>query len=549
MRKFLKMLSPMIFAALLISCVQTVEQNVSISIDGGKIVSRVIQYSNNKSRNAGTAAGEGELSPEMLAALKEALEFKVTLTMQISSADKSYNDSASEDYVVDYESDTVNVDKPITFINVPVGIQANISAVITSKIVIKDKTALANLYQLWGMPEEVFAAYTEEQLSQMLITDFDWGFSLKGSTELTVKEGDNPVTLTMELVPDQGGSGAGGEGGSGGGGSGEGGGGVVEEPEEDPIGISGSVETQLPQTLTIKINETKSDAKLYLNKGNIVFKLLDKDGKDLAADPENASTAGAIWEYKLYYKNTLIPTSSTNAVAYYSYESGKVILQNLPVSGMYQLYVQAKPIASGYENCELVSAVFDLPIDYAYYSYSVNINDDNYLMIAEDDCENNADFQAFANIMKNKNVYLKLSGQVLTAYNNHLCHLKNVSNDSSYKLYLDLTDLGSREAESQFYGSFLKNWTKLNGIILPKVVTEIIIDETGDENPFFYGCNELTSVEFPIPEGWYNTGLRLAGSDLEEYIWPDTALLDVSDAATNADDFKTTWKYLYRKTE
>ena len=234
MRRLIKLLSPLLLAALFISCAQSVKQNGSINLDGGKIVSRAVQYSINKSRGPETKAGDEYFTPEMVEAMKEALEFKATLAMEISSEDGGYKKSAEEDYNIDYSSLTSFEKKTIKFNDVPVGIKATIDAKITTKLTIKDESALSRLFELMDMPIEEFADFPAEELTGKLATEFDWGFTLYGKSELTVHEGENPVTLKMTADPN---------------------GGSSDEGGEEDIPVDGIIEIEKPVKLTITLDQ------------------------------------------------------------------------------------------------------------------------------------------------------------------------------------------------------------------------------------------------------------------------------------------------------
>ena len=170
MRRVITILSLLVFVALFISCAQSVKQNGSINLDGRKIVSRAVQYSMEKSRAPETGDDKEEITSEMEEALKAALDFKATLSMEIKSADNSYHDSAEEDYNVDYYSGTALEKKTITFTNVPVGIKATITATITTKLTIKDQAALTRLFELMDMPAEL-ADLADDLLIENLSTE------------------------------------------------------------------------------------------------------------------------------------------------------------------------------------------------------------------------------------------------------------------------------------------------------------------------------------------------------------------------------------------
>lgn len=563
MRRFIKLLSPLLLAALFISCAQSVKQNSSISFDGGKIISRAVQYSINKSR--GPEAGgydEEEFTTEMEEAVKAALEFKATLSMEINSEDKSYHKTAEEDYDIDYSSAAVLEKKNIKFEDVPVGIKAIIDAKITSKIEIKDDDAFASLLELWGMPPEELTNFSKDDILEMLANEVHWNFVFYGKSELTVHEGENSVTMKMSSDPNGGGSGQGGEG----------------EEGDEGIAIGGTIEPKIPQTLTIKINESASDSKVFLNKGTLAFKLLDAEGNEVTADPENPDLGNAIWTYKLSLKNTEIPDSVSSAsgdVVYYEAETseGKIEIKNLPAAGTYQLYVQVQPTATGYTDCATTSAMFELEINTTYFSFSINSNDENYI-----------NFSSETNIPRTKllstetDVYLELYGETTSFISGIIEDLHDFLNNSfSSKPYFFSIDISKLTTSSTgINAAWLTNWDlrylgMLQSIIMPDCVTQyykavfqqcvnlkyVKFGEAAndlsimksDENSYnvFSECSNLEKVEFAKTDGWYNSSETINVSSVD---WSTLEALDVSDPEVNAKHIKNgDWAYLYRKTE
>ncbi len=463
MRRFIALLSLLVFVALLISCAQSVKQNGSINLDGRKIISRAVQYSMEKSRAPEAGDDEEEITPEMEEALKAALDFKATLSMEIKSADNSYHDSAEEDYNVDYYSGTALEKKTITFTNVPVGIKATITAKITTKLTIKDQTALTRLFELMDMPAEL-ADLADDVLIERLATELNWGYTLYGKSELTVHEGENPVTMKMSSDPK-----------------------IIDDGEEggddEGIEITGSVETELPQTLTIKINTTKSASKFFLNKGDIVFMLIDEEGNDLVAADEDY--AGANWDYKLYYGNTEIPETSANSETYYSHAPGKIVLENLPVSGNYHLYVQAKPIASGYDNCDMVSATFEIDVpNTMYYEFAAG-----NVLNGGGGVTN--DFNNLINSITT-DAYIKISGEISAGYSEMMglfMPIKDSISTVQYLIDFDFSETTTTSLVNYVAGSEFQSCSKLRSIILPEDLTEIGYTA-------FNGCINLEKIVF-----------------------------------------------------
>ncbi len=548
MRNFFKLLSPLLLAALFISCAQSVKQNGSISFDGDKIVSRAVQYTINKSRSPETGGDEEEFTPEMEEALKAALEFTATLSMDIKSSNNSYQDSVKEEYKVDYSKAAVFEKKNITFQNVPVGIKASINATITTKLAIKDESALLQLFELMDMPMEEFADFPAEELTEKLATAFDWGFTLYGKSELTVHEGENPVTLKMTVDPN--GSGNGGEGG------------------DDGIAIGGTIEPNIPQILTIKLNESASDSKVFLNKGTLAFKLLDEEGNEVTADSENPDLGNATWTYKLSLKNQVIPDSVSTAsgnVVYYeaSEREGKIEIENLPTAGTYQLYVQAEPTVTGYTDCATTSAMFDVVvIDSIFYSYNAaNLMNGNAV---------SDEFKSFVDAITS-NAAIKFSGATASDYAGVFESIRNYFTDDpvfQYLVDLDFSEMTTTISTDKYpaSGYTVQDFVQLRSIIFPDDLPRLAdadfarctnlesvtfgsgIQQIGDGYDLvFMGCSSLKKVEFAKTDGWYNSSTHINVSSVD---WSTLEAVDVSDPEANATHIKNgDWAYLYRKTE
>ena len=568
MRRFIKLLSPLLLAALFISCAQSVKQNGSINLDGGKIVSRAVQYSINKSRSPETGGDKEEFTPEMVEAMKEALEFKANLAMEISSEDGRYKKSAEEDYNIDYSSLTSFEKKTIKFNDVPVGIKASINATITTKLAIKDESALLQLFELMDMPMEEFADFPAEELTEKLATAFDWGFTLYGKSELTVHEGENPVTLKMTADPN------GDEGGEGG------------EEGDEGIAIGGTIEPKIPQTLTIKLNESASDTKVFLNKGTLAFKLLDEEGNEVTADPENPDLGNAIWTYKLSFKNTEIPdtvSSASGEVVYYEAEpsEGKIEIKNLPAAGTYQLYVQFLPTWSN-QQYDAASALFDLPVENTtYYSFSVNSHDDDYINFGDGNgAPSNAGYITLN--AATTDVYLKLHGEddyknpladppVNDGIRHVLSTIKAFFSNYSHSIFIDASEMTAEGDDTEVTDWVFQNFSKLKGVMMPntatvyssgvfKNCTNLEYVKFGEDTEvlnncwvisdgvLFNGCSSLSKVEFEKPQNWYNSETSIV--DINSINWSTLELIDVSDPEANATHIKNgDWGYLYRKTE
>ena len=474
MRRFIKLLSPLLLAALFISCAQSVKQNGSITFDAENLVSRVVQYSNYRSAEYG--AGKREFNDEQKQAINDALKFNVLLSVEICDEHENYNDSAEEEYTGDYFGNPLFGKKEIKFDNVPVGNKVYITATVTSKLAIKDMDALASLATVCDMPAEAFLASNEEGFMEFLAEEFGWNFKCSGEAEHSVVAGENQVPLKLKWVDSSTG--------------------------EEGVEIGGTIEPKIPQQLTIKINQSRGDSKVYLNKGSIYFSLIDEDGNDLAeaAGYGEGKTAGAIWGYELKLGSQVIP-SDANGIQYYSYSPGFITIETLPKSSTYQLYVQAQPLADGYSECATASAMFDIEFSNTnYYEF----NAANIIQETEAPFDNvTSDFASFINSISTE-ATIKFSGTTLADYTSLFQTMKNHLNTSNlqYLLNLDFSEIETSNIDPNARQSTsfeFQDCTKLRSIILP--------DNLTSTNGTFSGCANLEKVVFGscIQQIGYNT--------------------------------------------
>ncbi len=521
MRRFIKLLSPLLLAALFISCAQSVKQNGSINLDGGKIVSRAVQYSINKSRSPETKAGDEDFTPEMVEAMKEALEFKATLAMEISSEDGGYKKSAEEDYNIDYSSLTSFEKKTIKFNDVPVGIKASINATITTKLAIKDKSALSQLFELMDMPIEEFTDFPDEELTGKLATEFDWGFTLYGNSELTVHEGENPVTLKMTADPNGGGSGEGGE---------------------EDIPVDGTIDIEKPVKLTITIDQEKSDSKYYLNNGKIVFTLLDENGNDILEDVDwdaYSDIYGFInqnllaVDCELYYGHNKINGLLNYGMNYLTMDND----YPLPRGGSYQLSLTIRPGKTSYVNkdgdtvefpdFEPVTGSFEIEVeDISYFEFDAS----NLMTIVDPEYQTyglSDDFLDFIDSLTGDSL-IKISGIIPTSYGIAFQPIKNrlkgfidgqLNEDKVCKYLLDfdfseMTTTDTTPNAKTAVSCEFQDCKTLRSIILPVDLTKIgyctFMDcanlekivfgsaiESIEDDTALSGCSKLSSVVIP----------------------------------------------------
>lgn len=457
MRRLIKLLSPLIFAVLFISCAQSVKQDGSITFDAENLVSRVVQYSNYRSAEYG--AGKREFNDEQKQAINDALKFNVLLSVEICDEHENYNDSAEAEFEGNYFGAPLFGPKEIKFDNVPVGNKVYITATVTSKLAIKDMDALASLATVCDMPAEVFLASNEEGFMEFLAEEFGWNFKCSGEAEHNVVAGGNQVPLKLKWVDSSTG--------------------------EEGVEIGGNIETELPQKLTITINESRSASPLYRNKSTIYFSLIDEDGNDIAADPAYESTAGAIWEYEIRHGNTVISSPD-----YYIFQPGQLDVSNLPISGTYQLYVQATPLADGYVNCATTSATFDIDFRKTnYYEYDYEFDAAN-LIVENPYAVLTEEFTAFINSMT-EDAIIKISGVTNQTYSNVFQLINNEIKNNAIRysfLFNEMTTSNTSEHAKEATSVEFQDCYSLRSIVLPDDLISI--------NSTFMGCSDLEEIIF-----------------------------------------------------
>ena len=509
MRRFIKLLSPLLLAALFISCAQSVKQNSSISFDGGKIVSRAVQYSINKSRSPETKAGDEYFTPEMVEAMKEALEFKATLAMEISSEDSSYNDSVEEDYTVDYPSALAQEKKNITFNNVPVGIKACIDAKITEKLLIKNNDALTEFLGYMKIPFEEFADSSEEELTEFIASILSWDSVFYGKSELTIHEGENPVTLKMTADPNGGGSGEGGE---------------------EDIPVDGTIDIEKPVKLTITIDQEKSDSKYYLNKGKIFFTLLDENGNDILEDVDwdaYSDIYGFInqnllaVDCELYYGHNKINGLLNYGMNYLTMNNA----YPLPKGGSYQLSLTISPGKRTYVNN--AGQTVDFP-DFEPVTGSFEIEVEDYLYTELDftGIDSEGISAALTNALsglttESSTVYFKLCGQTSEYYTNLFSGINSAISNATSLFFIDASDLTTTYSGKDIQSCAMQNCSKIQGLILPDDMDHIggyaftgctnletVVFGKGlkDMSTSFDSCAKLSSVTFPAGSSFESFG-------------------------------------------
>ena len=408
--------------------------------------------------------------------MKEALDFKATLSMEIKSADNSYHDSAEEDYNVDYYSGTALEKKTITFTDVPVGIQATITAKITTKLTIKDQTALTKLFELMDMPAEL-ADLADDLLIENLSTELNWGYTLYGKSELTVHEGENPVTMKMSSDPNGGGSGEGGE---------------------EDIPVDGTIDIEKPDKLTITIDQEKSDSKYYLNKGKIFFTLLDENGNDILEDVDWDSYSDIYGfinqnllavDCELYYGHNKINGLLNYGMNYLTMDNA----YPLPKGGSYQLSLTIRPGKRTYVNKE--GDTVDFP-DFEPVTGSFEVEVEDYLYteldftgIESDDISTSLTNALSGLTTGSSTVYFKMYGQTAKSYTDIFSDINNTIGSTSSLYFIDTSELTTTYESKEIGQSAMYACTTVQGLILPEDVEEIY-------GQAFAYCSNLESVVF-----------------------------------------------------
>lgn len=361
--------------------------------------------------------------------------------------------------------------------------------------------------------------------------------------------------------------------------------------------VSGEIEINNPK-LTIGINDDASTVKIeqnkitaYLNYNTIKFSLNDENNTDIISDNLSASNAAG-WTYKLTYQG-----KELSSTTYYTTAAGVITLGSLPREGTYQLYVQANPVASGYEGCAMVSGTFEFEfVNYAYYSYSVDSNaGDDYIDFNKDSPVENLARKTIQEATTN--VYLHLYGeyssQMSTLFGSYFRDFMFYNfGDKSNKFMIDASEVTAQD--TIFSSNAFRDLNMIKSIILPDTATSYLMaifqqntsleyvkfgaatnnlgemSISDNTSSLFQGCTNLKKVEFANTEGWYSapesvrtdlidwSSLTVPKYDnlnqpVTEYGNPVYIILtavDVSDPEANANHIKNgSWGYLYRKTE
>jgi len=171
---------------------------------------------------------------------------------------------------------------------------------------------------------------------------------------------------------------------------------------------------------------------------------------------------------------------------YYSHAPGKIVLENLPVSGNYHLYVQAKPIASGYDNCDMVSATFEIEVpNTTYYEFSAG----NVIADVKPWDQLSDDFTELLDSITT-DAYIKISGTT-NAHYSYLFYAVGsyVKDNFQYLIDLDFSGMTTTSGKDLSNGCEFQNCTQLRSINLPDVLI-------GTYDCSFDGCSNLEKVVF-----------------------------------------------------
>ena len=303
MRRLIKLLSPLIISILFLSCNNLYKQESSITLNSKDAVTKAIRVAREAiaegdTPNSEDPETEGMYTTEELEAITNAFDFYVDFTVKVSGQGFSKEDSKSlslnyADYINGSQLSSSDIGD-IKFQNVPVGLNATVRAVINSGIRLKSQEALLTLLNFY---EEVnLDDYpNQEELLEYLTSLYEFNFAFAGSEEITVHEGNNPVTIRMQYIdpddpnnplnPDN-----------------------PDNPDNPaaPISGTGEIEAEMPLQFTIEIDATATTT-YYKNKNEITVSLLDDSG-------EAVSVSNADWTFELRYGNTVLPNT------YYSYD-------------------------------------------------------------------------------------------------------------------------------------------------------------------------------------------------------------------------------------
>ena len=549
MRRLIKLLSPLIISILFLSCNNLYKQESSITLNSKDAVTKAIRVAREAIAEGDTPNSEypeteGMYTTEELEAITNAFDFYVDFTVKVSGQGFSKEDSKSlllnyADYINGSQLSSSDIGD-IKFQNVPVGLNATVRAVINSGIRLKSQEALLTLLNYY---EEVnLDDYPDqEELLEYLTSLFEFNFAFAGSEEITVHEGNNPVTIKMTWIdPDE----------------------PLNPDDPDAISGTGEIEAEMPLQFTIEIDASATTT-YYKNKNEITVSLLDDSG-------EAVSVSNADWTFELRYGNTVLPDT------YYSYDetSGKLKLKNLPASGTYQLTVVAAPKANSSTNFEMSNASFNLIYKNTnYYDFDYEFDAAN---LYDEDIHDVTDaFKEFIDQIT-ADATIRIYGTTTQSYGSVFQPIKNYIMDKSImysfvfnEMTTSATDSSARIASGNEWGSC----DSLRSIVLPDDLTAIgyvtfmnctnletvvfgPMLESIDDDGAFSGCTKLSNVVIPedAPLTKIGSGTFSGNSSLKSLAVPATLYIIGSGALGSIEeltlaDSSGIWYYTSRQEE
>lgn len=568
MRKILKVFTLLFLTTLILSCSnlsnQEEKKETTIEFDFGSVISKILKNSknhlnkNNLSRNIssdmkGPTSDDGKFSQEEIGVIIETLDFTLNVEVSLSG---EYERTVTETYTVNPFNETSVTDPVLQFSEVPVGARVKAKADLTTDVEFKNEDAEGVLAELLGFPAELLETI---DLCAVIAKQCAFSYTLTGeSEETTIQTGTNLINIPMTLVESD-------EPGDTGDPTEPGGQSEEEEEEEDPgISVEGSILAQYADKLIILINQEESDSRFYLNKGKLVFKLIDEDGNNLLANQENSRVD---WTYKLTLRDTEIPELGASGLRYEANTSvGSFEIKDMPAAGNYQLYVQAQKFDGGtYSPSAPTSAVFDLPVDGTnFYSFNAaNLMNGNDV---------SSEFKSIVDSIPT-DATIKFTGTTASDYAGVFSAIRDyftgLNNGPVFQYLVDLDFSEMRTTSTDKYlgsGYTVQNFDQLRSIIFPDDLPRLAdadfanctnlesvtfgsgIQKIGDGyDPVFMSCSKLEKVEFAKTDGWYSLTPNI---DVSSVDWSTLEELDVSDPEANATHIKNgDWGYLYRKTE
>jgi len=388
---------------------------------------------------------------------------------------------------------------------------------------------------------------------------------LKGQTEvITVKTGLN----TMRLV-------------------------FKSSESEKSIPLDGTITIE-NETIkyTLAKKASASSEKFYLNKGTFAFSLLDEDGNDVLADVNwdaYSENDGFLNQhllnisYEITYKGHSVNSLSDDGFNYVQISSynpltkGGSYLLSLTVSPSVSktTYVNKSGQTVDFPDFEPVSGTFEVEVeDVAYYSFSVNNNEDGYINFNYWTATDNAARAEVESVTSDVflHLYGEYQGQLVSVFTNMQDWMNSNFSNKTYTFSIDASEVTSTEYKG-LNSYALHDLTMIKSIIMPDCVTDystaifqqctnleyvkigsavnsLAVDYNSDtaSDNLFQGCSNLKQVEFTETDAWYNSTASISNTDTLD--WTSLTAIDVSNPEVNATNILNgTWKYLYRKTE